>query len=60
MCLELGNQCENCENDALHKNAEEPPMDADMESTAENGGGAKARSKSPLMIEQKRIPGGLR
>ena len=50
MCLSLGKQCENCENDALHRDA----VDADMESTADNGGGAKARSKSPLVNSAER------
>ena len=54
LCESLGKQCENCENDALHRDAEEPSADADMESVVAKEAVVKARSKSPLVNSAER------
>ena len=48
MCMTLGRQCENCENDALHAAAD---MD---EGTGESRGDNRTRAKSPLVSSAER------
>ena len=55
MCMELGKQCENCENDALHAAADmEEDVVADGSMGEMDVGGSRVRSKSPLISSAER------